>query len=86
MRFDDTNPVKEDQEYVDAIKESVRWMGFDWKSHGEDNLYHASDYFDWMYQFAEHQIKTSYAYVDEHSADELRANRGTLREPGKKSP
>ena len=86
MRFDDTNPVKEDQEYVDAIKESVRWMGFDWKSHGEDNLYHASDYFDWMYQFAEHLIKTGYAYVDEQSADEMRANRGTLREPGKNSP
>ena len=52
MRFDDTNPVKEDQEYVDAIKESVRWMGFDWKHGTEDNLYHASDYFDWMYQLS----------------------------------
>ena len=86
MRFDDTNPVKEDQEYVDAIKESVRWMGFDWKHGTEDNLYHASDYFDWMYQFAEHLIKTGYAYVDEQSADEMRANRGTLFEPGKNSP
>ena len=86
MRFDDTNPVKEDQEYVDAIKGSVRWMGFDWKQHGEDNLYHASDYFDWMYAFAEHLIRTGYAYVDEQSADEMRANRGTLHEPGKNSP
>ena len=86
MRFDDTNPVKEDQEYVDAIKESVRWMGFDWKQAGEDNLYHASEYFDWMYAFAEHLIKTGYAYVDEQSADEMRANRGTLHEPGKNSP
>lgn len=86
MRFDDTNPVKEDQEYVDAIKESVRWMGFDWKQGTEDNLYHASDYFDWMYAFAEHLIKTGYAYVDEQSADEMRANRGTLFEPGKNSP
>ncbi len=86
MRFDDTNPVKEDQEYVDAIKESVRWMGFDWKQGNEDNLYHASDYFDWMYLFAEHLIKTGYAYVDEQSAEEMRANRGTLHEPGKNSP
>lgn len=86
MRFDDTNPVKEDQEYVDAIMESVRWMGFDWKQGTEDNLYHASDYFDWMYAFAEHLIKTGYAYVDEQSADEMRANRGTLFEPGKNSP
>ncbi len=86
MRFDDTNPVKEDQEYVDAILESVNWMGFDWKHDGEVNLYHASSYFEWMYAFAEHLIKTGYAYVDEQSADEMRANRGTLIEPGKNSP
>lgn len=86
MRFDDTNPVKEDQEYVDAIKESVRWMGFDWKQGEEDNLYHASDYFDWMYAFAEHLIVTGYAYVDEQSAEQMRVNRGTLHEPGKNSP
>lgn len=86
MRFDDTNPVKEDQEYVDAIKESVNWMGFDWKHADEDNLYYASSYFDYMYEFAEHLIKTGYAYVDEQTADEMRANRGTLVEPGKNSP
>ena len=86
MRFDDTNPVKEDQEYVDAILESVNWMGFDWKHDGEVNLYHASSYFEWMYDFAEHLIKTGYAYVDEQSADEMRASRGTLTEPGKNSP
>ena len=86
MRFDDTNPVKEDQEYVDAIKESVNWLGFDWKHGKEVDLYYASNYFDWMYEFAEHLIKTSYAYVDEQSADEMRENRGTLTEPGKNSP
>lgn len=86
MRFDDTNPVKEDQEYVDGIMESVNWLGFDWKHPAETNLYYASNYFDWMYEFAEHLIKTGYAYVDEQSADEMRANRGTLKEPGKNSP
>ncbi|MBO5659269.1 MAG: glutamine--tRNA ligase [Duodenibacillus sp.] len=86
MRFDDTNPVKEDQEYVDAILDSVRWMGFDWKHGNESNLYYASNYFDYMYEFAEHLIKTGYAYVDEQTADEMRANRGTLTEPGKNSP
>ena len=86
MRFDDTNPVKEDQEYVDGIMGSVRWLGFDWQHEDETNLYYASSYFDWMYEFAEHLIKTGYAYVDEQSAEEMRANRGTLREPGKDSP
>lgn len=86
MRFDDTNPEKEDQEYVDGIKDSVRWLGFDWKYEGERNLYFASSYFDYMYAFAEHLIKTGYAYVDEQSADEMRENRGTLREPGRNSP
>ena len=86
MRFDDTNPEKEDQEYVDGIKDSVRWLGFDWKYEGETNLYFASSYFDYMYAFAEHLIKTGYAYVDEQSADEMRENRGTLREPGRNSP
>ena len=84
--FDDTNPEKEDQEYVDGIKDSVRWLGFDWKYEGETNLYFASSYFDYMYAFAEHLIKTGYAYVDEQSADEMRENRGTLREPGRNSP
>lgn len=86
MRFDDTNPVKEDQEYVDGIMDSVRWLGFDWKFGNETNLYFASSYFDHMYRFAEHLIRTGYAYVDEQTADEMRENRGTLKEPGKNSP
>ena len=86
MRFDDTNPVKEDQEYVDSIKESVNWLGFDWKQEKENNLYFASDYFEYMYQFAEHLVKTGYAYVDEQTAEEMHATRGTLTEPGQNSP
>ncbi len=86
MRFDDTNPVKEDQEYVDAILDTVRWLGFDWDSGGENNLYHASDYFEDMYRFAEHLIQTGYAYVDEQSAERIRQTRGTLTEPGVNSP
>ena len=86
MRFDDTNPVKEDQEYVDGILDSVRWLGFDWKFGGETNLYFASSYFEYMYAFAEHLIRTGYAYVDEQTADEMRENRGTLKEPGRNSP
>jgi glutaminyl-tRNA synthetase len=86
MRFDDTNPVKEDQEYVDAILDTVRWLGFDWEGDGEKNLYHASDYFEDMYRFAEHLIATGYAYVDEQSADAMRVTRGTLTEPGTNSP
>jgi glutaminyl-tRNA synthetase len=86
MRFDDTNPVKEDQEYVDGILESVRWLGFDWADNHESNLYHASDYFEDMYRFAEHLIATGYAYVDEQTADEMRETRGTLTERGSDSP
>lgn len=86
MRFDDTNPVKEDQEYVDGIKDSVRWLGFDWQFGNETNLYFASSYFEHMFAFAEHLIRTGYAYVDEQTADEMRENRGTLKEPGKNSP
>ncbi len=86
MRFDDTNPVKEDQEYVDGILDSVRWLGFDWEDAKEKNLYHASDYFEDMYRFAEHLIATGYAYVDEQSAEQMRATRGTLTEPGTDSP
>jgi len=78
LRFDDTNPEKEEKEYVESIIASVKWLGFDW----QENLYHASDYFLWMYQFAEHLIRTGHAYVDSQSADEMRANRGTLTEPG----
>lgn len=86
MRFDDTNPVKEDQEYVDGIMDSVRWLGFNWEHDKETNLYFASSYFEYMYRFAEHLITTGYAYVDEQTADEMRDNRGTLKEPGKNSP
>lgn len=86
MRFDDTNPVKEDQEYVDGILDSVKWLGFTWEHGAEKNLYFASSYFEYMYAFAEHLIKTGCAYVDEQTADEMRDNRGTLTEPGKNSP
>ena len=82
MRFDDTNPVTEDTEYVDTILDSVRWLGFGW----EPNLYYASDYFDLLYQFAEMFIEHDLAYVDSLSADEMRAYRGTLTEAGKASP
>jgi len=82
LRFDDTNPEKEAQEYVDAIIESVRWLGFDWKEH----LYYASDYFDQLYEFAEYLITQGKAYVDSLSADEIRRLRGTLTEAGTNSP
>jgi glutaminyl-tRNA synthetase len=82
LRFDDTNPTKEDQEYVDAIIEAVQWLGFDWQEH----LYFASDYFDKMYAMAEHLITVGKAYVDSLSAEEMRAYRGTLSAPGKDSP
>ena len=82
LRFDDTNPAKEEQEYIDAIKADVRWLGFDW---GE-NLFHASDYFERLYGWAEALIRAGKAYVDDQSPDEMRANRGTLTEPGTNSP
>jgi glutaminyl-tRNA synthetase len=82
LRFDDTNPEKEEQEYVDSIRDAVRWLGFDWGPHG----YFASDYFDFMYEAAEHLIGAGHAYVDEQSAEEMRKNRGTLTEPGQPSP
>jgi glutaminyl-tRNA synthetase len=82
LRFDDTNPTKEEQEYIDAIERDVRWLGFDWGKH----LYHASDYFEQLYDWAEHLIKAGRAYVDDQSQEEMRANRGTLTEPGKDSP
>src|SRR5688572_15030432 len=82
LRFDDTNPEKEEQAYVDSIKDGVKWLGFDW---GESDLY-ASDYFGNLYEFAEALIKAGLAYVDSQSADEIRANRGTLTEPGRGSP
>jgi glutaminyl-tRNA synthetase len=82
LRFDDTNPTKEEQEYIDAIKQDVRWLGFDWG----DNLYHASDYFEQLYAWAEHLVRGGFAYVDDQSQDEIRARRGTLTEPGQDSP
>jgi glutaminyl-tRNA synthetase len=82
LRFDDTNPVKEDVEYEASIKEMVKWLGFSF----EKNLYYASDYFDQLYAFAQHFIERGLAYVDSQSADEIRAHRGTLTEPGKNSP
>ena len=82
LRFDDTNPTKEEQEYIDAIERDVRWLGFDWGKH----LYHASDYFERLYNWAEDLIRAGKAYVDDQSQDEIRHNRGTLTEPGKNSP
>ena len=82
LRFDDTNPVKEEQEYIDAIERDVRWLGFDWGKH----LYHASDYFEQLYTWAEDLIRAGKAYVDDQSPEEMRVNRGTLTEPGKNSP
>jgi len=85
MRFDDTNPEKEEQEYVDAILDSVHWLGYHWGAN-DANLYHASDYFDWMYEFAVKLIEHGDAYVDSQTAEELRATRGTLQEAGIDSP
>jgi glutaminyl-tRNA synthetase len=82
LRFDDTNPIKEEQEYIDAIKRDVRWLGFDWGRH----LYYASDYFDQLYDWAEHLIRAGKAYVDDLPAEEMRALRGSLTEPGRNSP
>jgi glutaminyl-tRNA synthetase len=82
LRFDDTNPTKEEQEYIDAIKRDVHWLGFDWGKY----LYHASDYFEQLYAWAEHLIGTGFAYVDDQSHEEMRVRRGTLTEPGQNSP
>src|SRR4051812_9828602 len=81
LRFDDTNPVKEEQEYIDAIEADVRWLGFDWG----DNLFHASDYFEQLYDWAVDLIKAGKAFVDDSSAEEIRQDRGTLTEPGRNS-
>ncbi|MBI3093825.1 MAG: glutamine--tRNA ligase/YqeY domain fusion protein [Rhodocyclales bacterium] len=86
LRFDDTNPEKEEQEYVDSIIDAVHWLGFDWRFGDETNLYLASDYFQWMYDFAEKLIEAGHAYVDSQSAEEMRASRGTLTEAGRNSP
>ena len=86
LRFDDTNPVKEDQEYVDGILEAVQWLGFDWKHGSDENLYFASDYFERLYEFAEYLVQAGHAYVDSQDADGIRAGRGTLTEAGVNSP
>lgn len=82
LRFDDTNPAKEEQEYIDAIERDVRWLGFDWGKH----LYFASDYFDRLYDWAVELIKAGKAYVDDQTHEQMRVNRGTLTEPGRNSP
>jgi glutaminyl-tRNA synthetase len=86
LRFDDTNPEKEEQEYVDAIIDAVKWLGFDWKSNNTEHLYFASSYFATMYACAEALILAGHAYVDEQSPEEMRLMRGTLTEAGKNSP
>ncbi|MBL8389467.1 MAG: glutamine--tRNA ligase/YqeY domain fusion protein [Hydrogenophaga sp.] len=90
MRFDDTNPEKEEKEYVDSILDAVQWLGFNWQSSfngkTEDHLYYASNYFDFMYRAAEHLITAGHAYVDEQTAEEMRVNRGDFGKPGVDSP
>jgi glutaminyl-tRNA synthetase len=82
LRFDDTNPTKEEQEYIDAIERDVRWLGYDWGKH----LHFASDYFEQLYAWAQHLIREGKAYVDDQSQEEIRVTRGTLTEPGQNSP
>ncbi|HID24793.1 MAG TPA: glutamine--tRNA ligase, partial [Planctomycetaceae bacterium] len=82
LRFDDTDPTKESMEFVEAIKEDIRWLGFDWG----DREYYASDYFEQLYEWAVQLIKAGKAYVDSQSLEEIRRNRGTVTEPGKESP
>ena len=86
MRFDDTNPEKEEQEFVDAILDAVRWLGFDWNANGTSHLYHASDYFDFMYRAAEYLVETGHAYVDEQTPEQMRQTRGDFGKPGTDSP
>ena len=82
LRFDDTNPTKEETEYVESIRDAVRWLGFEWSP----NEYHASDYFDFLFEFAEELVRRGHAYVDSLTADEIREHRGTLTQPGRNSP
>ncbi|MES2536030.1 MAG: glutamine--tRNA ligase/YqeY domain fusion protein [Pseudomonadota bacterium] len=86
LRFDDTNPSKEEQEYVDTIIDSVKWLGFDWNDKQNEHLYYASDYFGQLYAMAEYLISAGHAYVDSQSAEDMAANRGNFSEPGKNSP
>lgn len=86
LRFDDTNPEKEDTEYVDSIVDAVKWLGFDWSQPGNDQPYQASDYFDFMYRAAEYLIEAGHAYVDEQTPEQMRVNRGDFGKPGIDSP
>ena len=86
LRFDDTNPEKEEQEYVDAILDAVKWLGFDWQAGGASHLYQASNYFDFMYRAAEALVNAGLAYVDEQSAEDMRFMRGDFGKPGTNSP
>jgi glutaminyl-tRNA synthetase len=86
MRFDDTNPEKEEQEYVDSILDAVKWLGFSWDKNGTSHLFHASDYFDFMYRAAQHLISAGLAYVDAQSAEQIRESRGSFIEAGQNSP
>ncbi len=86
MRFDDTNPEKEDTEYVNSILDAVQWLGFGWEANGQNHLFQASDYFDFMYRAAEYLIEAGHAYVDEQTPEEMRANRGDFGKPGVDSP
>ena len=85
LRFDDTNPAKEDQEYVDTIIDTVEWLGFTWEHGTDHHQYFASDYFDQLYAMAEWLVTANHAYVDSQSAEEMAANRGNFSEPGKNS-
>ena len=82
LRFDDTNPIKEEAEFVEAIQEDIRWLGWDWGGH----LYFASDYFQQLYEWAVQLVKAGKAYVDDQTAEQIRATRGSLTEPGAESP
>lgn len=86
LRFDDTNPTREDQEFVDTIKDSVQWLGFSWEQGGTSYLHYASDYFDTLYMMAEYLIEAGHAYVDDQTPEEMAKNRGSFSEPGKDSP
>ncbi|KAJ8133695.1 hypothetical protein OY671_013091, partial [Metschnikowia pulcherrima] len=90
MRFDDTNPEKEEKEYVDSILDAVQWSGFNWESNfngkQESHSYYASNYFDFMYRAAEYLINAGHAYVDEQTAEDMRINRGDFGKPGVDSP
>ncbi len=86
LRFDDTNPEKEDQEYVNSIRDAIKWLGFDWNGSAAAEPYHASDYFDFMYRAAEYLIESGHAYVDEQTVEQIRINRGDFGKPGVDSP